>query len=102
GRVIGATAHETKVQLLSRVEPPPEATVRLTLVQAVLKGDKMDEIVRDGVMLGVSAIQPLVTKRTEVTVAALLRAARVDRWRRIALASVKQSRRAVVPEVRTP
>ena len=46
----------------------------LTLVQAVLKGDKMDDIVRDAVMLGVSAIQPLVTRRTEMTVAALLRA----------------------------
>src|SRR6266851_3282141 len=35
-------------------------------------------------------------------VAALLRSARLDRWRRVALASVKQSRRAVVPEIRTP
>jgi 16S rRNA (uracil1498-N3)-methyltransferase len=62
----------------------------------------MDDVVRDAVMLGVHAIQPLVTKRTESTVAALMRGARVDRWRRIALASTKQSRRAVVPEVRTP
>ena len=37
-----------------------------------------------------------------MTVAALLRGARVDRWRRVALASVKQSRRAVVPEIRMP
>ena len=64
-------------------------------MQAVLKGDKMDDVVRDAVMLGVAAIQPIVTKRTEVTVAALLRGARVDRWRRVALASAKQSRRAV-------
>ena len=56
----------------------------------------------DAVMLGVSAIQPIVTKRTEATVAALMRGARVDRWRRVALASVKQSRRAVLPEVRMP
>jgi 16S rRNA (uracil1498-N3)-methyltransferase len=53
-------------------------------------------------MLGVAAIQPIVSKRTEVTVAALLRGARVERWRRVALASVKQSRRAVVPEIRMP
>jgi 16S rRNA (uracil1498-N3)-methyltransferase len=53
-------------------------------------------------MLGVGAIQPLVTHRTETTVAALMRGARVDRWRRVALASVKQSGRAVVPEVRMP
>jgi 16S rRNA (uracil1498-N3)-methyltransferase len=101
-RVVALTTREARVLLLSRVEPPPEAIVPLTLVQAVLKGDKMDEVVRDAVMLGVFAIQPLVTKRAEVTVAALHRGARVERWRRVALASAKQSRRAVVPEIRTP
>jgi 16S rRNA (uracil1498-N3)-methyltransferase len=101
-RVVGLTTREARVQLLSRVEPPPEPIVPLTLVQAVLKGDKMDEVVRDAVMLGAFAIQPLITKRAEVTVAALHRGARVERWRRVALASAKQSRRAVVPEIRTP
>jgi 16S rRNA (uracil1498-N3)-methyltransferase len=37
-----------------------------------------------------------------VTVAALMRGGRVDRWKRVALASVKQSRRAVVPDIRGP
>jgi 16S rRNA (uracil1498-N3)-methyltransferase len=98
----GDKPRDVRVQLLSRIEPAPEPAVPITLVQAVLKGDKMDDIVRDAVMLGAAAIQPLVTKRTEVTVAALIRGARVDRWRRVALASVKQSRRAVVPDVRMP
>lgn len=104
-RVAGGGAdkpRDVRVQLLSRIEPAPEPAVPITLVQAVLKGEKMDDIVRDAVMLGVAAIQPLVTKRTEVTVAALLRGARVDRWKRVALASVKQSRRAVVPDIRVP
>jgi 16S rRNA (uracil1498-N3)-methyltransferase len=101
-RVVAARRREVRVQLLSRVEPAAEASVSVTLAQAILKADKMDDVVRDAVMLGVSAIQPLVTKRTEATVAALLRGSRVDRWRRVALASVKQSRRAVLPEVRTP
>ena len=96
-KVLAAEARDVRVQLLSRVEPATEATVPLTLVQAVLKGDKMDDVVRDAVMLGVFAIQPLITTRTEVTVAALVRGGRVDRWRRVAIASVKQSRRAVVP-----
>jgi 16S rRNA (uracil1498-N3)-methyltransferase len=101
-RVTVALPRETRVQLMTRVETPPESGVPITLVQAVLKGDKMDEIVRDAVMLGIAAIQPLVTKRTETTVAALLRASRVERWRRVAVASVKQSRRAVLPDIRTP
>jgi 16S rRNA (uracil1498-N3)-methyltransferase len=62
----------------------------------------MDDVVRDAVMLGVSAIQPVVTRRSEVTVGALLKGARVERWRRVALASVKQSQRAVLPEIRVP
>jgi len=101
-RVVEAARRDVRVRLLSRVEPAAESAVALTLAQAVLKADKMDDIVRDAVMLGVAAIQPLVTKRTETTVAALLRGARLDRWRRVALASVKQSRRAVLPEIRTP
>lgn len=101
-RVHGAARREVQVQLLSRVEPAAESPVVLTLVQAVLKGDKMDDVVRDAVMLGVTAIQPIVSRRTEVTVGALLRGARPERWRRVALASVKQSHRAVLPEIRTP
>jgi 16S rRNA (uracil1498-N3)-methyltransferase len=101
-RVSDARRRDVRVQLLSPLEPTPEPAVALTLAQAILKGDKMDDVVRDAVMLGVHAVQPIVTKRSEVTVAALLRGARVERWNRVALASAKQSRRAVVPEIRTP
>jgi 16S rRNA (uracil1498-N3)-methyltransferase len=102
GKVASAVRRDVRVQVLTRIEPAPEAHVRITLVQAVLKADKMDDVVRDAVMLGAAAIHPIVTKRTEATVAMLLRTARVDRWRRVAIASVKQSRRAVVPEIHVP
>jgi 16S rRNA (uracil1498-N3)-methyltransferase len=101
-RVLSADRRDVRLQPIARVEPPPESRVKFLLAQAVLKGDKMDEVVRDAVMLGVAAIQPLVTKRSETTVAALLRGNRVDRWQRVALASTKQSRRAVLAEVRMP
>ncbi|HEY7284143.1 MAG TPA: 16S rRNA (uracil(1498)-N(3))-methyltransferase [Vicinamibacterales bacterium] len=102
GKVASATRREVRVQLVSRTEPAGESLVPLTLAQAVLKTDKMDDVVRDAVMLGVAAIQPIVTKRTEITVAALMRSQRVERWQRVALASVKQSGRAVLPEIRLP
>lgn len=101
-RVASAARRDVRVQLLSRIEPAAEPLVPLTLAQAVLKADKMDEVVRDAVMLGVAAIQPLITKRSEVTVAALMRGTRRDRWTRVAIASVKQSRRAILPDIRTP
>jgi len=101
-RVMSARRRDVRVQIVSRVDPTMESAVHLTLVQSTLKGERMDEVIRDAVMLGVAAVQPVIAKRSEVTVAALLRGGRVDRWRRVALASAKQSRRAVLPEVRTP
>jgi len=102
GPAVAGRRRDISLQLLSRVEPAEEPSVALTLVQAVLKADKMDDVVRDAVMLGAAAIHPIVTDRTEVTVAAVMKGTRLDRWRRVALASVKQSRRATLPEIRMP
>ena len=50
-------------------------------------------------MLGAAAIQPCVTRRTDVPRAALRTGVRQDRWDRTVFASVKQCGRAVVPPV---
>jgi 16S rRNA (uracil1498-N3)-methyltransferase len=83
-------------------EAAREARVAVTLAQAVLKGDKMDDVVRDAVMIGVAAIQPIITTRTEVSGAALQRGRRVERWQRVAISSAKQCGRAVVPAILAP
>ena len=56
----------------------------------------MDDVVRDAVMLGVAAIQPIVTTRTETTVAALTagRAARALAARRAGVGEAVAPRRA--------
>jgi 16S rRNA (uracil1498-N3)-methyltransferase len=74
----------------------------VTLAQAVLKGEKIDAVIRDAVMLGVAAVQPLLTGRTDVPASAFDHGGRTGRWRRIAIASVKQCGRAVVPEIHAP
>jgi 16S rRNA (uracil1498-N3)-methyltransferase len=99
--IVGASRRDVRVELVSRIEPAREPAVPITLVQAVLKGDKMDEVVRDAVMLGAAAVHPIVSKRSETTVAAAAKS-RLERWRRVALASVKQSRRATLPDIRLP
>ncbi len=87
------------VRVASARAAAPEPRVAITLVQAVLKGDKMDDVVRDAVMLGAAAIVPVVTSRSEVSLAALGRGRRHERWQRIAISSAKQCGRAVVPDV---
>jgi 16S rRNA (uracil1498-N3)-methyltransferase len=50
--------------------------------------------------MGVTAVAPLVTARTEIARGAVERGDRVSRWHRIAVSSAKQCGRAVVPDVR--
>ena len=88
---------------VTRPEPSaPELPFDLTLAQAALKGDKTDDIVRDAVMLGVSAVQPLVTRFIDVPAGPLAVGRRVERWQRVAVSSVKQCGRSVVPIVHEP
>jgi 16S rRNA (uracil1498-N3)-methyltransferase len=58
----------------------------------------MDDVVRDATMMGVAAIEPIVTART------IARAppAENDRWVRVSIASAKQCRRAVLPAIAPP
>ena len=102
GAVTTITKSRVAVRLDARATSKAELPVALTLAQAVLKGDKMDDVIRDAVMLGFVAVQPIVTTRSEVSLAALTRGDRHERWHRIAVSSAKQCGRAVVPAVATP
>lgn len=101
-RVSRAAKDDVEVEILDAIVPAVEPRVRLTLVQAVLKGDRMDDVVRDATMMGVSSIQPVVTAHTAVPLEALRRGRPVERWRRVAISSAKQCRRATLPAVEAP
>jgi 16S rRNA (uracil1498-N3)-methyltransferase len=101
-RIEHASRQTVTVRAVEQIEAAAETAVRLTLAQSILKPSRMETAVRDAAMLGVAAIQPLVAARTVVPAEAARSAAVRDRWRRIALASIKQCGRAVLPEVREP
>jgi 16S rRNA (uracil1498-N3)-methyltransferase len=98
--IVGTTTRSgVQVRLVTARTSSVERDVGITLAQAVLKGDKMDDVVRDAVMLGVAAVQPMVTMRSEVTLQTIVRGHRQERWERIAIASAKQCDRATIPAI---
>jgi 16S rRNA (uracil1498-N3)-methyltransferase len=97
--VVHASKKAAAVRPLEALQPARELRVPVTLVMSVLKGDKMDDVVRDAVMLGVTAIQPVISERAESSMAAMARSNRIARWERIAVSSAKQCARAVVPPI---
>jgi 16S rRNA (uracil1498-N3)-methyltransferase len=73
-----------------------EAALRVTIAQAVPKGQKMDLVVEKATELGAHAIVPVRSARV---VGHDTSAGKVERWRRIAKSAAQQSGRVRVPDV---
>jgi 16S rRNA (uracil1498-N3)-methyltransferase len=105
-RLTAATKAGVRAALIEPLESAREPRVSLTLAQAVLKGEHMDAVIRDATMMGVAAIRPMITERTIARVKASPGASSgaraLERWRRVALASAKQCRRATLPAIAPP
>ena len=90
---------ECDVVRQERFEHP---TPRVTVVQAVPKGERAELAVDLAVQGGADAIVPWISHRTIARWPANKQAKQVEKWRAQALSSAKQARRAWVPEVREP
>jgi 16S rRNA (uracil1498-N3)-methyltransferase len=101
-RVLTAGRDHAEVTLIEALPAAEAPGVPLTLVQAVLKADGMDAVVRDATMLGVAAIVPVLSAHVAVPGRVRASGKGAERWRRIALASAKQCRRATLPEIPEP
>ena len=75
-----------------------EPNVTLTLAQALLKHPILDLVVEKCTEIGVARFQPIFTERTVVHGSP----GRLDRWRKKALAAMKQCGRSRCPEVHAP
>lgn len=99
-RVAAAGADGLEVEALDRLEA--RLHPKITLVQGVAKGEKMDAIVRQAVEIGAVEIVPVLFERSVVKLDAKKRADRGTRWRRIAKSAAEQSHRDAVPLVHDP
>lgn len=85
------------LELKGKLQPLPEPRRPVVLLQGMLKGQKMDTVVRMATELGVREIVPVVSERSQVR-----ESRKQPRWRKIALEAARQSGRTFVPEVREP
>ncbi len=90
-----------EVQFTLQEELEAEAALPIHLLLAVFKFDHFEWAIEKATELGVTRITPILARRTEKHLA-LASAKRVERWRRIALESAKQSRRTDIPEIADP
>lgn len=95
-----STGSLVQLKILSQSRCLTEPATRLTLFQALPKGDKMDFIIQKATELGVSVIQPVLTDRCVSRPDSKSMAKKCERYRKIALEAAQQSGRGKIPEIR--
>ena len=79
-----------------------ESPLRITLLQGVARGEKMDLILQKATELGVHAVVPVWSQRSEVKLDGERAAKRLAHWRGVVASACEQSGRAFVPAVAAP
>ena len=98
-RIAMAERERVLVDVGERLERECEAPIRVTLVQAVQSGEKMDLTVQKAVELGMTRFVPVISRRSLIRLAGERAERRVEHWRSVAISACEQCGRNRVPEV---
>ncbi len=96
------TADTLHARITSEEQPGEISPCRITLYQSMLKGEKMDSIIRKAGELGVNLIIPLLAQNSVPRWSPAQARARAERWQRIADSAAEQCERGVPMHVETP
>jgi 16S rRNA (uracil1498-N3)-methyltransferase len=98
-RLAGSDGARALVEVGAIDRADRESPLAVTLAIGISRGERMDWIVQKSVELGVTAIQPLTTQRTEVRLKGERSARKLTHWRQIAIAACEQCGRNRIPEI---
>ena len=91
-----------QASILEKIEGPPPPSAPIVLVQAILKGDRMNWVIQKATELGVAEIIPLLTSRVIARPPADRGRTTRERWQRIAVDAAQQSEQWAYPKVVQP
>jgi 16S rRNA (uracil1498-N3)-methyltransferase len=100
--LVAVNKAETVARIDGVADLPPEPLVRITVAQALGKGDKFEQVIQHSTEIGASAFVPLRAERSVVDIPAARVPERVARWRQIAKGAAEQSGRGSIPAVSVP
>jgi len=96
---ITSTGKKTTVAIDSVMENNFESSLHITLVQAVVRGDKMDGIIQKSTELGVNAIQPVYTTHAISKLDASRAEKKQAHWQGVVISACEQCGRSQLPTV---
>jgi len=93
---------EVSVKITAITHPQNESPIKITLLQGISAGDRMDFTIQKAVEMGIHAIQPLTTQRSIVKLSGERSEKRREHWQNVAISACEQSGRAFIPIIEAP
>ena len=90
---------EVREEVVDKQTFQTESQVKIWMGQALIKGNRFDNLIRKSVELGVHAIFPLNAERCVARLNPGEAEKKIERWQKIAQEAAKQSGRVAVPKV---
>ncbi|WP_301624642.1 16S rRNA (uracil(1498)-N(3))-methyltransferase [Paenibacillus apis] len=101
-KIVSLEPETVSAEILEMLEQKGEPWIKVTLVQSLPKGDKMETVIQKCTEIGADGFLPFISERTVVQYDGKKEEKRIARWRKIAKEAAEQSHRSVVPAVETP
>ncbi|AWV08158.1 16S rRNA (uracil(1498)-N(3))-methyltransferase [Marilutibacter maris] len=98
-RIVAAGKRELRVAVGAATAVDRESPLSIVLLQGVARGEKMDLILQKATELGVAAVVPLWSQRSEVRLDGARAEKRLAHWRSVVASACEQSGRTRVPPV---
>jgi 16S rRNA (uracil1498-N3)-methyltransferase len=100
--VLSAGRRDIRLAVTSRGPGLPESALAVTVVQALSRGERMDQTLQKCTELGAAGFQPLVSERSGLRLTGDKLARRIEHWQGVVISACEQSGRARVPKVQAP
>lgn len=97
--ITSVSPEAVEVRVLRSTVCEQEPTVRVSLYIALMKGDKIDDVIQKAVELGVYEITPFISARCISRPDEKSLVKKQQRWQKIADGAASQSRRGILPRV---
>lgn len=97
-RIASIKKSEISCDIIKKYKNENEPRLKITLFQALPKGDKFETVIQKCTEIGVTRIIPIDTKNSMVRLKAK-EDKKLLRWNKIALSAAKQCGRGIIPEV---
>ncbi|MDC0225553.1 16S rRNA (uracil(1498)-N(3))-methyltransferase [Gammaproteobacteria bacterium] len=101
-KIIDRKKNRLLVELMEETTPARESPIKITLIQSISRGQRMDAVMQKSTELGITRIVPVFSKNTVVKMNEDKIKKRLIHWKNILISASEQSGRTHIPNLMDP